>query len=109
MKVKEANLRPEDRHERWDVYSDTKPYQNMTENQRMVFDHAEENGIRGAKRYTKADIARWKEKRANMAEEEIAAMEAEFEQKGNKMGKGFLIAVGVIVVFAVIACIWIAG
>jgi hypothetical protein len=36
-------------------------------------------------------------------------MEAEFEQKGNKMGKGFLIAVGVIVVFAVIACIWIAG
>lgn len=62
MKVKEANLRPEDRHERWDVYSDTKPYQNMTENQRMVFDHAEENGIRGAKRYTKADIARWKDK-----------------------------------------------
>lgn len=69
MKVKEANLRPEDREARWDVYSDTKPYQNMTENQRMIFDHAEENGIRGVKRYTKADIARWKENRANMTEE----------------------------------------
>jgi len=109
MKSKEINLRPEDRRDRWEVFSDTKPYQSMSESQRMIFDHAEENGMRGAKRYTKADIDKWQEKRASMAEEEIAEMEAKAERKGDKMGKGFLVVVGAIIILSVIACIWIAG
>ncbi len=109
MDPRETNLRPEERHERWEVYSDTKPYQNMSSSQREVFNYMEENGIRGAKRYTKEDIAKWQAKRANMTEEEIAEMEANLERKGDKMGKGFLVVVGAIVILAVIACIWIAG
>lgn len=105
MEREETNLRPKAKSDKWDIFSDTNPYQNMTESQRMVFDHAEENGMRGAKRYTKEDIAKWQEKRANMTEEEIAAMEAEIERKGTKMGKGFLIGVAVLFVLAIIGCI----
>ena len=103
------HLNPKDCREKWDVYSDTKPYQNMTEGQRMVFDHAEENGMRGAKRYTRDDIAKWKEKRASMTPEELAAYDEALEKKGAKAGKGFLIVVGIIFVLAVIGCIWLAG
>ena len=104
-----TNLKTKNRSDKWEVFSDTNPYQNMTKSQQMVFDHAEENGMRGSIRYTKYDIAKWEAKRADMTEAEIAEMEAKAERKGAKAGKGFLIVVGVIFVLAVIGCIWIAG
>ena len=48
-------------------YKDTKPYQNMTDGQRVVLDNADNNGIYGGIRSAKA----WKEKRAQLTPEEL--------------------------------------
>ena len=102
MKNKSGYMRPEE-------YKETQPYQNMDESQRAVFDYIEDNAVCGSKRYTRDNLARWKEKRASMTPEELAAYDEALEKKGAKAGKGFLIVVGIIFVLAVIGCIWLAG
>ena len=104
-----TKLKPEDRRDRWHVFSNTKPYQNMTKSQRTVFDHAEENGMRGSIRYTKHDIAKWKAKRANMSEEEVLEMEANESRKGAIAGAGFLAVVAVMLIVCVVICIELAA
>ena len=84
---------------------DRGPYQNMSDSQKAFFDYTEEAGMYGGKRKAKAEAEAWRQKRANMTEEEIAAMEAEAEVKGTKMGKGFLIGVAVLFVLAIIGCV----
>ena len=104
-----TQMKPEDSRDRWEVFSNTKPYQSMTESQRMIFDHAEENGMRGAKRYTRDDIAKWKEKRANMTAEELAEMEMKLEEKGRKGGIALIIGIAIFFSIGVIGCMMAAG
>ena len=95
-----THLNPKDCRDKWDVYSDTEPYQNMTESQRIIFDHAEENGMRGSKRYTRDDIAKWKEKRAKMTPEELEEMKQK-DELDMWTSKWFLIGLGV---FLAVVC-----
>ena len=48
-------------------YKETKPYQNMTDSQRVFLVNADNNGIYGGIRSAKA----WKEKRAQLTPEEL--------------------------------------
>lgn len=100
-----THLNPKDCREEWDVFSDTKPYQNMTKRQREIFDHGEVNGIRGAKRYTKEDISRWQEKRTNMTPEELEAYLAKEDRKSKAAGAGALIVIGVMLIICIVVCV----
>ena len=99
-----THLNPKESREAWNVFSDTKPYQNMTKRQREIFDHGEANGLRGVKRYTEADIARWKEKRDSMTPEELEAYFAKEERKAKIAGACGLIAVCVLLAVCIVVC-----
>ena len=89
-----TRLNPKDCREEHGVYSNTTPYQNMTESQRMIFDHAEANGRCGAKRRSDEEVAKWKEKRAKMTKAELEEMEQQ-DELNKKTGTLMLIGLGV--------------
>ncbi len=89
-----THLDPRDCREEHGVYSNTRPYQNMTKNQRMIFDHAEANGRSGAKRRSDEEVAKWKEKRANMTPEELEEMKQK-DELDKWTGTWMLIGLGI--------------
>ena len=109
MEPKDRLVNPEDRRETWQSYKNTNGYQKMTKSQRMVLDHAEENGRCGSLRYSKADMKRWEAKRADMTEAEILEMEAKASKKGTIAGIGFLAIVAVAMIACVMTCMELAG
>lgn len=99
-----THLNPKECREAFHVFSDTKPYQNMSKRQREIFDHGEANGMRGSKRYTKEDIAKWQAKRDSMTPEELETYLAKEERKSKIAGVCGLIAVGVLLVVCIVVC-----
>lgn len=89
-----THLNPKDCREEHGVYSNTKPYQKMTESQRMIFDHAEANGRCGAKRRSDEEVAKWKDKRAKMTKAELEEMELQ-DELNKKTGTWMLIGLGI--------------
>lgn len=101
-----THLNLKDCREEHGVYSNTRPYQQMSENQRMIFDHAEESGRCGSKRRSDEEVAKWKEKRANMTKEELEEMKQQ-DELDKKTGTWMLIGLGV--VLAVLCTLLIIG
>lgn len=89
-----TRLNPKDCREEHGVYSNTKPYQNMTESQRMIFDHAEASGRCGAKRRSNEEVAKWKDKRAKMTKAELEEMEQQ-DELNKRTGTWMLIGLGI--------------
>ena len=100
------HLNPRDCREEHGVYSNSPAYQNLSDSQKMIFDYAEENGIRGSKRRSAEEIARWKEKRAKMTPEELEEMKQK-DELDKWTGKWMLIGFGIFL--AVVCTILIVG
>ena len=76
-------------------YKDNDNNQNENKFLNDFYDYMEENGMRGAKRYAEADIAKWQAKRANMTKEELEEMEQQ-DELDKWTGKWMLIGIGVV-------------
>lgn len=73
-------------------YRETKSYQNLSDNQKLVLDHADSNGIYGGIR----SGLQWKEKHDHMTPEEIEEMKQK-DQLNEWTSKWALIGIGVAV------------
>lgn len=89
-----THLNPKDCREERGVYSNTPAYQKLSNSQKMIFDHAEENGMWGAKRRSDEEVAKWKDKRANMTQAEQEEMKQQ-DELNKKTGTLMLIGLGV--------------
>jgi len=82
-------------------YKDTKPYQNMTDSQRVFLDNADNNGIYGGIRSARE----WKEKHDRMTPEKLEEMK-QIDQLNEWTSKWILLGiVASVVLFGIILVI----